>query len=169
MTSADQPTEADAYVVTAAGPGDHTLDSRVSADVAFENEQWVAGLSPGSANHPDTVGELYRILLKMAYSEARRKGARIQLAGPELDDIAHQAAADAALAICRKVSTFRGECRFTTWAYRFVAFDVSSKVNRHHWQRANVSIDDHDGVVWHTDESNAPEESAEVSDLLAAG
>lgn len=168
MTSVDQPTDADASAVTSGGPGDHTLDSGISADVALENARWVAGLSPGSPNHPDTVDELYNILLRMAYSEAGRRGARIQLAGPELDDVAHQAAADAALSICRKVSTFRGECRFTTWAFRFVAFDVSSKVNRHHWQRASLSIDDNEWALRRPDQGNAPEDSAVVADLLAA-
>lgn len=36
-------------------------------------------------------------------------------AGPELDDLAYQAAADALLAIMAKVGQFRGESRFTTW------------------------------------------------------
>lgn len=94
---------------------DVEFNSRVDVNVAFENARWVRGLSPTSADHDSTVTELYGILIKMAYAETRRKGARIQLLGPELDDVAHQAAADATLTVCRKVGTFRGDCRFTTW------------------------------------------------------
>lgn len=141
------------------------LDSRIGSDVAAENAQWVDGLDPDSFDYELTVTKLYGILLKMAYTEARRKGARIQLAGPELDDISHQAAADATLTICRKVTTFRGDCRFTTWAYKFVAFDVSSKVNRHYWQRAHVSIDDNDWALWRADQTDSPEWLAESAEL----
>ena len=42
----------------------------------------------------------------------------------ELDDLAYQAAADALLAIVGKLGQFRGESRFTTWAYKFVIFEV---------------------------------------------
>jgi len=144
------------------------LNTRVGADVAAENAEWVRGLAPTSVDYEHTVTKLHGILLKMAYAGARRKGARIQLAGPELDDIAHQAAADATLTICRKVVDFRGDCRFTTWAYKFVSYDVSSKVNRHYWQRAHVSIDDNDWTSWSADDTNTPERLAENTDLVGA-
>ena len=46
---------------------------------------------------------LYEFLQRAARAEAGRRAARLRLVGPELDDIAHQAAADALLAICGKV------------------------------------------------------------------
>lgn len=151
------------------GPHDDVdLNTRVGVDVAAENQEWVNGLALNATDYERNVTRLYGILLKMAYTEARRKGARIQLAGPELDDIAHQAAADATLTICRKVADFRGDCRFTTWAYKFVAFDVSSKVNRHYWQRAHVSIDENDWAAWREDGTDTPEWLAEGTDLSAA-
>jgi RNA polymerase sigma-70 factor, ECF subfamily len=57
------------------------------------------------------------------------------ITGPELDDLAHQAAGDAMLAIIAKLDTFRGESRFTTWAYRFAVLEVSAKLGRHYWRR----------------------------------
>ncbi|WP_426244712.1 sigma-70 family RNA polymerase sigma factor [Nocardioides sp. LHG3406-4] len=125
-------------------------------------------LTSEGVGYDEAVTKLYRVLVKVGYTEARRKGARLPLTGPELDDIAHQAAADATLTICRKVRTFRGDCRFTTWAYRFVAFDVSSKVNRHFWQRANLSIEDDEWALLATDLSDAPETRAESRDLIEA-
>jgi RNA polymerase sigma-70 factor, ECF subfamily len=54
--------------------------------------------------------------------------------GPELDDLAYQAAGDALVAITGKIGQFRGESRFTTWAYKFVIFEVSAKIGRHFWR-----------------------------------
>ena len=65
----------------------------------------------------------------------------LQISGPELDDLAHQAAADALIAVVGKLDTFRGESRFTTWAYKFVVFEVSSKVGRHFWRNPTVPMD----------------------------
>jgi RNA polymerase sigma-70 factor (ECF subfamily) len=61
--------------------------------------------------------------------------------GRELDDVAHQAAGDAMLAILGKLGDFRGESRFTTWAYRFVILEVSAKLGRHYWRNPPVALD----------------------------
>ncbi|MBC8090464.1 MAG: sigma-70 family RNA polymerase sigma factor [Pseudonocardia sp.] len=140
----------------------------VAPDVAAANSRWVNALTTAGDEHDRAIRELHAFLLKIAYAEGSRKGARIQLGGPELDDIAHQAAADATMTIRRKAATFRGDCRFTTWAYRFVAYDVSSKITRHHWQRADVSIDDNDWAVWSADDGDTPDGLAEGTDLLDA-
>src|SRR5271163_816593 len=39
------------------------------------------------------------------------------------------------VALLGKLGSFRGESRFTTWAYRFVVLEVSSKLGRHYWRR----------------------------------
>ncbi len=41
-------------------------------------------------------------------------------------------------------NTFRGESRFTTWAYRFVILEVSTKAGRHFWRRPSVPMDSED-------------------------
>src|SRR5271154_1433003 len=63
---------------------------------------------------------LHELLLRAARSELHRRSARTRIVGPELDDLAYQAAADAMVAITAKLGQFRGESRFTTWVYRFV-------------------------------------------------
>jgi RNA polymerase sigma-70 factor (ECF subfamily) len=63
------------------------------------------------------------------------------VAGQELDDVAHQAAGDAMLAVLAKLGDFRGESRFITWAYRFVILEVSSKLGRHYWRNPPVALD----------------------------
>jgi RNA polymerase sigma-70 factor, ECF subfamily len=41
-----------------------------------------------------------------------------------------------------KLDEFRGLSRFTTWAYKFAVFEVSSKVARHAWQHHPPSRDE---------------------------
>jgi len=128
--------------------------------------RWIDGLRPPRS--PQVETRLYELLLRAARSEVGRRAGRLRLAGPELDDIAHQAAHDAMLAILRKLDTFRGESRFTTWAYKFVIFEVSGKVARHFWFRADEPLEaEHWGRL--ADRFGlSPEEAAESADLLAA-
>ena len=79
---------------------------------------------------------LHEILRRAARHELIRRRALLPvLAGRELDDVAEQCADDAAVAILAKLDEFQGLSRFTTWAYKFAIFEVSSKVAQHAWQR----------------------------------
>ena len=88
--------------------------------------------------------------------------------GPELDDVAHQAAADALLAITATIGQFRGESRFTTWAYKFVIFEVSAKIGRHSWRHAAVPLDAEDWDRLPAKFGFDPAYQVEWRDLLAA-
>jgi RNA polymerase sigma-70 factor (ECF subfamily) len=85
---------------------------------------------------------LHDMLLRVARSEVSRRSSSLRISGPELDDLAFQAAADAMMAITSKLSTFRGESRFSTWAYRFVILEVSTKIGRHFWREFGVPFDE---------------------------
>jgi len=56
----------------------------------------------------------------------------------EVDDLCHQAASDAAMAILRKLPDFRGDSRFTTWACKFVMFEISTRLRRHAWRHRKI-------------------------------
>lgn len=97
--------------------------------------EWIAALTGATAERAQGEARLHGMLVQVASHELRRRRTSTPwLAGVELEDLAHQAAADAMLAILRKLETFRGESRFTTWAYRFVILEVSSKLGRHYWR-----------------------------------
>ena len=139
---------------------------RVDSQTDDANAKWVQGLTAVGLLHDETMARLYNLLLKFGYTEARRRSGQLQLSGPELDDIVHQAAGDSAIAICKKVYTFRGDCRFTTWAYSFVALNVTSKISRHFWQRGTTTLDE--SGTWPSDTAEAPEVQAESRDLADA-
>ncbi len=87
---------------------------------------------------------------------------------PSSTTSAHQAADDALLLILRKLDTFRGESRFTTWAYTFAIFEVSGKVTRHFWARADEAIEPEQWERLPDRFGFTPEEAIESADLLRA-
>jgi len=109
-----------------------TADPRLDA----ESSRWVEQLRPASPRHDQAVARLRDALLGVAMHELSRRRSQLgSIAGPEFEDLAHQATDDAVLAILAKLDDFQGLSRFTTWAYKFVVFEVSGKVARHAWRR----------------------------------
>ncbi len=107
-----------------------------------ESAGWVRRLSSGDgAVRQQAERELHAHLLRIALAEVRRRSGSTPVTGRELTDVAHQAAGDAMLAVLAKLSRFRGESRFTTWAYRFVILEVSGKLGRHYWRHSPDSLD----------------------------
>jgi RNA polymerase sigma-70 factor (ECF subfamily) len=99
------------------------------------SRRWVEHLSPGHPRRDEAVARLHDALRRSARHELRRRAPRASLSGPELDDTAQQCADDAIVSILERVGDFRGLSRFTTWAYKFVIFEVSNTVARHAWRR----------------------------------
>jgi RNA polymerase sigma-70 factor (ECF subfamily) len=85
-----------------------------------------------------------------------------------VEDLAYQAAADALMAITGKLGQFRGESRFTTWAYKFVIFEVSAKIGRHFWRRPDAPLDAEDWDRLPDRFGFEPARESEWRDLLAA-
>ena len=107
------------------------------------SRRWVEQLHPGHPRHEHAVAKLHDILRRAALHELhRRRGQLGSLAGIELEDVAQQCADDAMMNILAKLDDFQGLSRFTTWAYKFVIFEVSSKLARHAWQRHPPSAED---------------------------
>jgi RNA polymerase sigma-70 factor, ECF subfamily len=106
-----------------------------------ESVVWTDSLAAGAPGREAALARLHALLLRAARAELSRRAVRSRIAGPEVDDLAHQVAADALMSITRRLSSFRGESRFTTWAYKFVILEVSSKLGRHFWTRADVVLE----------------------------
>jgi RNA polymerase sigma-70 factor (ECF subfamily) len=140
------------------------VPSRLDPDSA----RWLAELADDCPQRDAALAELHAILLRAARRELARRGSLQQITGPELDDLAYQAAADALLAITAKLGQFRGESRFTTWAYKFVIFEVSAKVGRHFWRNPSRSLDAEDWSLLPDRLGLDPAQESESRDLLAA-
>jgi RNA polymerase sigma-70 factor, ECF subfamily len=88
------------------------------------------------------LAQLHGMLVRAARAELRRRSGTARIEGHEREDMAHQAADDAMLAIIRKLGEFRGESQFTTWAYKFVMLEVSAQLGRRFRHHATVRIGD---------------------------
>jgi RNA polymerase sigma-70 factor, ECF subfamily len=122
-----------------------TRDARSTGEAGrhADPDGWVDRLRREHPRHDETVERLRAMLLRVAVHElSRRRGQLGAVAGPEFDDLAHQAADDALVAILAKLDEFRGLSRFTTWAYKFAVFEVSGAVARHAWRRHPPSAQD---------------------------
>jgi RNA polymerase sigma-70 factor, ECF subfamily len=109
------------------------------------SQRWLDGLRSSGARHEQAARELHAVLRRAARREVQRRRALLGgTSGPELDDLADQAADDALLAILNSLETYRGASRFTTWAYRFVINHVSIKTRRHLWSGSRVPFGDVD-------------------------
>lgn len=107
-----------------------------------ESAAWVDALKDRSgAEYELTCARLHALLVRIAMDDVFRRGCRYRITGPELNDLAHQAAADALMRITHKIHEFRGDARFTTWAFRFVVLEVSSKLSRHFWRLSTARFD----------------------------
>jgi RNA polymerase sigma-70 factor (ECF subfamily) len=109
-----------------------------------DSAHWLRTLNGDGVERDQAVARLHELLLRIARSEVHRRSQLTRVVGPELDDLAHQAAADALMAIITKLDQFRGESRFTTWAYKFVIFEVSGKLARHMWRTPTVALESED-------------------------
>jgi len=127
---------------------------------------WWTELRAEGAGRDEAVARLHDLLLKAARFEVtRRRQALPQLSGKELDDLAQEAAGDAAISILRRLDDFRGESRFTTWAYKFGLLEAAVKVRRLAWQAREVPLADETWSLLAA-AGSTPAETVEQSDLL---
>jgi RNA polymerase sigma-70 factor (ECF subfamily) len=104
---------------------------------------WVEDLRSDGARGQAAVADLHRLLLKAARFELGRRAVQLpHLRGGDLEDLAQQAADDALLALLGKLDDFRGESRFTTWAYKFALLEAAVKVRQRAWQGREVPLED---------------------------
>ena len=86
----------------------------------MESDAWVRRLSGTGRERDNAIQRLHALLLRAARFEVGRRRPPVAVAGPDgVDDLAVQAADDALVAILKKLHTYRGDSRFTTWAYKF--------------------------------------------------
>jgi len=138
----------------------HALDA--------ESKRWIDALSGVGRERDEAVARLHELLLRAARFEvSRRRRMLAHMRGGDHDDLAYQAADDALVAVLGKLDSFRGESRFTTWAYKFALYDAALKVRRRAWQDRELPLEPES---WPDIASRAlsPHEHLVESELLGA-
>jgi RNA polymerase sigma-70 factor (ECF subfamily) len=107
-----------------------------------DSDAWVAALSSPGPAREEACSRLHELLLRAARFEVKRRRASLpHLRGDDFDDLAVQSADDALVAILAKLDTFRGDSRFTTWAYKFALLEAAVKLRRRAWQGRELPLE----------------------------
>jgi RNA polymerase sigma-70 factor (ECF subfamily) len=134
-----------------------------------ESDAWVRQLSGTGRERDGAIQRLHALLLRAARFEVGRRRAPVAVAGSDgVDDLAVQAADDALVAILTKLPTYRGDSRFTTWAYKFALLEAAVKLRRRPWHGRELPLEaDGWAEVLH-DRAASPSSQAEASELIHA-
>jgi RNA polymerase sigma-70 factor (ECF subfamily) len=131
-----------------------------------ESRAWIEALRSEGHAREQAIARLRELLLRAARFELARRRASLALGAGELDDLAHQSADDALVAVLAKLGQFRGESRFTTWAYKFALLEASVKARRRPWHGREVALEPE---RWRQlGGGGSPAADAEQRDLLGA-
>jgi RNA polymerase sigma-70 factor, ECF subfamily len=136
--------------------------------VRDDSRAWIAALRGPQPGRAAAQAELHALLLRAArFGLGRRRATLGDLPSGELDDLATQAAGDAMVALLAKLDSFRGESRFTTWAYKFAILEASVALRRHAWQGREIPLEQDAWGSLH-DRGVSPGERAQTNELLLA-
>jgi RNA polymerase sigma-70 factor (ECF subfamily) len=133
-----------------------------------DSRAWIAALRSDGETRERAIARLHELLLRAARFEVARRRARLShLRGGDLGDVALQSADDALVAVLRKLDDFRGQSRFTTWAYKFALLEAAVKLRRLAWQGREIPVEpDHWPQIG--DGRPTPQGDAEQHELLEA-
>jgi RNA polymerase sigma-70 factor (ECF subfamily) len=99
------------------------------------NEAWLRDLRTSGDDQAAAVSDLRAYLLRAArYALHRRAGRSGHGAAADLDQMAEDCAQESLLAILARLDTFRGDSRFTTWAYTFAVHTALVAARREAWR-----------------------------------
>ena len=134
-----------------------------------ESLAWLRALSGKGAAHVEAVERLHALLRRAARFEvARRHCPDVHGGSSQLDDLAVEAANDALASVLRKLHTYRGASRFTTWAYKFALLEAAVKLRRHSWHGREVPMDPDRWQRLPDDSRASPARQVETSELIDA-
>jgi RNA polymerase sigma-70 factor, ECF subfamily len=148
---------------------DHCVrSSRPLADV--ESRRWLEALSHAGPDREEAAERLHALLLRAARFEVARRQ-RVTRAGRgagDVEDLAVHAADDALVAILSKLHTYRGDSRFTTWAYKFVLLEAAAMVRKASWNGREVPLEAEGWARLHDDGRTSPDSRAEAFEVIGA-
>jgi RNA polymerase sigma-70 factor (ECF subfamily) len=139
---------------------------RAAGGLDPESRRWLSALRARGAERDSATAELHELLLGAARHEVRRRSAAMpHVRGGDFDDLAHQAANDALVAVLAKLDDFRGDSRFTTWAYKFALLEAGVNLRRRAWQGRELPVGPERWALI-ADSGSSPEADSERGELL---
>ena len=110
------------------------------------NEEWLRALRTDGAEQEEALKDLReRLIHGMRAYLAEDRGYKSGRGSEQARQIVEDCAQEALLIVKRKIDTFRGESRFTTWATAIAIRKLLSELRRRQWQDLSIE-DSHIGV-----------------------
>jgi len=104
------------------------------------NEEWLNDLRTSGAAQEAAIADLRNLLLRsVLFFFSRNLGEFDRLARDEILQLAEDCAQEALIAVMNHLSDFRGDSKFTTWAYKFGINIALMTARRERWK--GVSLD----------------------------
>ena len=133
-----------------------------------DNGEWISALSSSGEARETALADLREVLVS---GLRRGLSAWLDPYSPQLESLAEEAAQEALLRILRRLDTFEGRSRFTTWAYKVAIRIALTELRRKQWQ--DVSLDqmlesgtEEGREASVADPQTGPEASVEQQDML---
>jgi RNA polymerase sigma-70 factor (ECF subfamily) len=145
-----------------------TTVERAAAGVepVSDDDTWWTHLGDDGPAGEIALARLHALLVRASRHQVWRLRDLLDGADAEaIDDLAQQAADDAMVAVLRKLPTFEGRSRFTTWAYKFAVLHAGVAVRSQAWRHREVPLPD---TLPLADAGPSPTELTEASQLAHA-
>ncbi len=108
---------------------------------ARTNQEWLHDLTASGATQEAAIADLRDLLLRAAlYFFSRNLNDFAKHNGDEILQRAEDCAQDALIAVLNHLPDFRGDSKFTTWAYKFAINIALTAARRERWK--GVSLDE---------------------------
>jgi RNA polymerase sigma-70 factor (ECF subfamily) len=105
------------------------------------NADWLSDLNAGGDRQAEALVELRRILLRAAQTTANRSlGEADAQFGEHIRSMAEDCAQEALVAVLAHLPEFRGDSRFTTWAYKFAVNITLTSARRERWRQTPLDL-----------------------------
>ncbi|HEY1407421.1 MAG TPA: RNA polymerase sigma factor [Promineifilum sp.] len=147
-----------------------------SSQITRTNPDWIAALKAGNGRQAEAINDLRVLLLRAAlYTLVTHIGDLRELDERERLALAEDCAQDALLLVLSKLDSFRGESKFTTWAYKFGINVALTRARQERWRRVSLDAlaEDEYSLDWlqwqeglHADDSEASTLKSEVGELI---
>lgn len=108
------------------------------------NAEWLEALQQTGSAQKEALSDLRDYLLRAVFVYLRDRRPELSgLSTSDLYELAEDFAQEALLSIRRNLDRFRGDAKFTTWAYRFVINEAAGDLRRRRYR--HISLDDLSG------------------------
>jgi RNA polymerase sigma-70 factor (ECF subfamily) len=137
------------------------------------NEEWLTELRADDTRQEAAIADLRNLLLRaVLFIFSRNLGDLSRLAHEEVLQLAEDCAQESLISILDHLDDFRGDSKFTTWAYKFAVNIALTTARRERWK--GISLDQislsADGALFDRElqdksSGSAPDESAMQGDV----